>query len=523
MRHRTDAFLKGKNDPGFLSRPTIHLFVHCLGAVVTLFALGTILQGQNSIQQKEAPPKLIGVRPTATPAGTVIGLDGYRLGAGTVEGLYVTFTQEGRRFDVQGGGSSYSLNDLQEGLQSLAVLVPHELQPGPCQVLVEYHGMRSGPLGIRILPPATPPILRRYTPTWVQPGDTLELWGSGFSKSDEMELTDASGRKRSLKAYDSSEASCEIAVLPEDLPIGMANVRVIEHRSGTNRRSNALRLRIKQGAVPLDIWGDWLVPVAPGQWMDFVVGNSKVISSMERIDVWFQQGQRRFVVAIREVKEWRVQVPPNLMPGTVKIRNRTWVSGEASPWSSSVDYRLLKEPAPPCIYSVEIVPIKAEVATRQQVSDILVSSIDANEYPMVHLPQAYWDGTFVGEVRFWRGGQPSPWVSGFNLSVAHSDGMVRIPELIKQIPIGRETPKTIDVYPSEMLVFRASAVPVLSMNQFEVLLESQGRVISLQASSFVDQRSFKVKLPDAPGEWQVTMHSIGENVYTKMPFAIRIK
>ena len=47
---------------------------------------------------------------------------------------------------------------------------------------------------------------------------------------------------------------------------------------------------IHHGPTPLEIYSDWLYSVAPGQWLDLVMGSDDPLKNAERVEVSFEQG-----------------------------------------------------------------------------------------------------------------------------------------------------------------------------------------------------------------------------------------
>jgi len=88
-------------------------------------------------------------------------------------------------------------------------------------------------------------------------------------------LTDGQGEAHHFEGGHTSDADTLAFTLPKDLPAGEATIRVIERRSGGNLSSNSLSLMIVHGPTPLYLHSDWLMSVAPGQWLDLVVGSTE--------------------------------------------------------------------------------------------------------------------------------------------------------------------------------------------------------------------------------------------------------
>ena len=143
-------------------------------------------------------------------------------------------------------------------------------------------------------------------------------------------LTDSQGKTYHFEGGHTSGANTAAFTLPKDLPVGEATFRVIERRSGATLGSNSLSLILIHGPTPLYLHSDWLMSVAPGQWLDLVVGSMEPLKSAERVDVMFQQKEQTVIVPTRGPTEngLRVRVPESLAPGRVIIQTRTIVSGD---------------------------------------------------------------------------------------------------------------------------------------------------------------------------------------------------
>ena len=128
------------------------------------------------------------------------------------------------------------------------------------------------------------------------------------------------------------------------------------------------------------------MPVAPGQWLDLVVTSEMPSKDAERVEVAFRQKNQLLILPLEDPKKLRVQVPAALFPGSVEIQTRTWVAGEASPWSAPVDFRLLDKPAASKVNSLKIRAVRAEAAFKQADRIVAISSVADADYPRVRVP-----------------------------------------------------------------------------------------------------------------------------------------
>jgi hypothetical protein len=477
------------------------------------------------------PPVMLRITPTAAAPQTGIKLEGYRLGANLEKGVRVLFVQGTAEYSVASHGGGYETANVKHGLQELGVHVPEALQPGPCQVMVDVEGQRSAPLTIQINVPATAPVLTAVRPHSPGPGEIVCIEGSGFSDSDEFELIDALGQTH-LVPHDlgTSDVNALAFTLPKDLLAGKAILRVIERRSGTNQVSNALSFDIVRGPAPLDIWSDWLMPVAPGQWLDLVVGSAEPLKSAERVDVLFQQKEQVVIVPTKSPKNLRVRVPESLTPGSVTLQTRTVVSGEMSAWSKPVNYSLLDKRAAAKIYSLEIQPIRAEAAFRQHGQIVAIAPVDESDYPRVRVPaEKLSNGMVEVMTRVWRGGKPSAWLwkhFGFDWPAKFlPDGTMGEVPFMERIYLGPDTPKTLIVYPGEKLILQGTFA-VESAEDLEVILQCDSHAsVVLHPIEVANPRNAKIILPDdlEDGDWDVNVLNIGDRASTMLPTKLRIQ
>ena len=483
---------------------------------------------QHSGSQTSEAPQLTRVTPAATPSSTHIKIEGFRLGANLEEGVQVIFVQGAAEYFARPNGSEYE-TDVERGLQGLNVVVPVELQPGPSQVIVEVLGQRSASLELKISVPATAPVLSGIRPLLPQPGEIIWINGTGFSASDVFELIDGLGKTHHIVNSDgTSDADCAAFALPKDFPGGETTLRVIEHRSGSNQFSNTLSFTVASGPAPLDVLSDWLMPVAPGQWLDLVVTSGMPIKNAERVEVAFRQKNQLLTLPLEDPKKLRVQVPSALSPGRVDIQTRTWVAGEASPWSSPVDFNLLDRPAAAKVYSLEIRPVRAEAAFKQADHIVAISSVADADYPRVRVPaDKLSPGMVEVMTRVWRGGKPSAWLfknTGFSWPTEFlPDGIMGEVTFMDRIYLGPHTPKELVVYPGEGLIL-GGTFPVSSVEKLQVTLECAGQLsIVLNPIALPRPGSARINLPAdlEAGDWDVTVSNDG--VAVKLPTKLRIE
>lgn len=496
---------------------------------VMLLCSSAPVHSQHPGSSPREAPQLTRITPEAAAPSTRIKLEGFRLGANLDEGVRVIFVQGTAEYSAPAQGGGFENADLERGPQALGVVVPDDLQPGSSGVIVEVEGRRSASLALKINVAATPPVLSGFRPLLPQPGETIWIDGTGFSESDDFELIDASGKTHHVgNGQGTSDADVAAFTLPSDLPGGETTLRAIEHRSGSSQVSNTLSFSVVSGPAPLDVWSDWLMPVAPGQWLDLVVTSEMPIKDAKRVEVAFRQKNQLLILPMEDPKKLRVQVPSALFPGSVEIQTRTWVAGEASAWSSPIDFRLLDKPAASKVHSLEIRPVRAEAAFKQADRIVAISAVADADYPRVRVPtDKLSPGMVQVMTRVWRGGQPSAWLFkgyGFDWpSEFLPDGTMGEVPFMDGIYFGPDTPKDLVVYPGEGLIL-GGTFPVSSAEKLQVTLECVGHLsIVLNPIALPNPKLARINLPEdlEAGDWDVIVGN--DNAAVKLPTKLRIK
>jgi len=498
---------------------------------VTLLYLLVSVRAQQLGSPPHDGPQLITVMPRVAAPDTRIEIQGYRLGANLEKGVRVIFVQGTAQYSVTPHGSGQDeIANVEGGRQTQNVVVPDKLQPGPCKVIIEVEAQRSAPFDLQISVAATAPVLAGVRPHLPQPGEMLWIEGTGFSNSDDFELTDALGRAHHFVSGGTSNANTAAFALPKNFPDGATRLRAIEHRSGSNQVSNTIEFSVVDGAAPLEVWADWLMPVAPGQWLDLVVTSAKPLKRAELVEVSFRQNDKLLIVPLEKPESLRVQVPPTLSPGSVDLQTRTWVEGEASAWSPPVTFRLLDKPAAAKVYSLEIRAVRAEAAFKQSDRIVAISSVADADYPLVRVPtDKLSPGMVYVMTRVWRGGQPSAWLFkhfGFDWPSATflSDGTMGEVPFMDRIYLGPDTPKELVVYPGEGLIL-GGTFPVASAEKLQVTLECAGRLsVVLTPIRLSDPKFVRINLPDDldAADWDVSVRNLDVPAVVKLGTKLRL-
>lgn len=477
----------------------------------------------------QLPPVVSKITPQTAAPGVAVEVEGLRLGLDTDrETLAVFFLQNGREYKAESGGSGYTEGDSTKP-QEVLVFVPEELAPGPCQVVVEVKGRRTEPYAMEVSATFEPPVLTDLQPVWVIPGEHVWVNGSGFTGKETAELTDSAGEVRRIENVGvTSDAGTVSFVLPEDVAEGVVSLRLIETRSGLGKASGALTLKVTRGVAPLQPALGFMKPVAPGQWLNLVVYGNTIYDRMTRVDVSFTQDGQTFSTTAPDLKPLRVLLPASLRAGPVELRLRAWIGEAASDWSDAYTYEVAKAPLAPVIYSVEIVPARAEAQVRQQDKIVATLPVTLDGKPRVRLPGTLKPETFEVRTRVWRGGSPGEWSEPQNYSCCDPNGPpsmpLDLPPLSQPTYVGPDAPESVTVHAGEGLLLRGD-FHTSSAAEMQVFIAQPGQRISLTPAPVPGLGGYGllVRLPRllAPGPWQLTVQEGAAQ--TELPFKLQLK
>lgn len=290
--------------------------------------------------------------PRSGSVNSVIELKGFRLGPDELESAKAFFIQNGIEIPARTGGGSSITNDRLNGPQTLEVIVPEEVVPGPAQIVAERNGLRSAPVTITITE-WTLPVIKQITPLSGPPGTTVNIACENFHIYDEVELTDGAGRV--VKKYESGgSANGTSFVVPKDFPEGVLRVRIGNRKRGRNQFTPPAEFFVTNEALPLELLPDWIKPVAPGQWIDLQALSLAPLKQAERTEVSFKQAGREIIVNAPRPLRPRVEVPAALSPGAVQVTVRTWRNRHPSTWSIPVTLQLAEKPLPPYVQAIRL-------------------------------------------------------------------------------------------------------------------------------------------------------------------------
>src|ERR1044071_1610054 len=127
--------------------------------------------------------------PRSGSVNSVIELKGFRLGPDELQSAKAFVVQNGIEIPARTGGGSSFTNNSRNGPQTLEVILPEEVVPGPAQIVAERNGLRSAPVTITITE-WTLPIIKELMPTTGLPGTFVHVECEGFHINDEIELSD---------------------------------------------------------------------------------------------------------------------------------------------------------------------------------------------------------------------------------------------------------------------------------------------------------------------------------------------
>lgn len=316
-------------------------------ALVLFVSLATTTHAQNPI-----PPSITeALEPKTASINALIELRGYRLYVENPSKTKVVFLQGGVEIPARTSGWSGWASDCGTAPQTLKVIVPEGVVEGLAQIVIEVNGVRSNPAPL-IISGWTAPEIKRVTPTTAAPGTTVVIECTGLHLDDELEITDANGDPVSFHGGGSSVGTA--FGVPEDAKEGVWTVRIGNRKYGDGRFTEPFTINISNEPLSLELTEDYLLPVAPGQWLDLQSTNSGPLKHSELTEVLFKQDGRTIVVATEKPSRPHVEVPAVLAPGEVQIQARTWRNGQSSQWSQPVSLKLLDKPIAPSIASIRL-------------------------------------------------------------------------------------------------------------------------------------------------------------------------
>jgi hypothetical protein len=421
-----------------------------------LFSSFGVDQGQEISTDRKAP-EIKGFTPGAPSMGTVLDIHGLRLGTdddfpGKIK---VHFIQGGFHRITSPTAKTTEVNNKHTPIEHLDASVPEDLMPGSCQMIVEVNGIRSDPVTIELNEWKSPEITS-FHPPFAQPGESIYFEGTGFHSSDVIELIDALGNKHRLERSHDPRARVFAFNVPQDLPDGEARLWIANRRSPASQRTDSYKLLVSRDPIPVDIRADFLMQVAPGQWIDLEVTSLNPLASADRAEVAFKRGQQVIIAPIIDHENPRVRVPPELLPGEVYLQSRTWRDEKASSWSEPALYYLLAKPTAPAIYFIQTGP-----------------------------PE--------------------------NPTYIHLDD-------------GPDRPRTFAVKPGDSVILNGMFA-VASVARLQVVIEGYGNSWPIAPVALSTPTSMKFEAPRwiQKGEWRLTVRSLEDDTYTRLPITMLVE
>ena len=297
--------------------------------------------------RKAAGPMVKSWEPKSASVDSLIYLSGYRLNPGEYDKTKAFFIQNGAELPARTGGGWSNINDVHDGPQTLLVIVPDGLVPGPAQIVVEFEGRRSGPAAITITEWKLP-VIESLSPSTGAAGTLVRIEGEGFHANDEIEVSDADGKPLNVIA------NGQVFGVPKNAPDGIINVRIGNRKYAEGHFTKPLTFTVTSEPLTVELLTDESRSVAPGQWLDLQISNLKPLERSERTEVLFKQAGRTIVVDTSKPYRTHVEVPSALSPGEVQLQLRTWREGRSSPWSEPKSFELADKPTAPLIDTLKV-------------------------------------------------------------------------------------------------------------------------------------------------------------------------
>jgi hypothetical protein len=296
-------------------------------------------------------PIVEGWYPKTGSINSIIELQGYRLYPGVLDKTKAFFIQNGVELPASTGGGSSITNDQHNGAQSLEVIVPEEVVPGPAQIVVEVDGHRSIPATITITEWKLP-IINRVSPNRGAPGTFVNIECEGFHINDEIEITDAEGN---LVRHDSGGSSNGTGFrVSKNAAEGTIMIRIGNKKYGKGQYTRPVAFTVTNDPLPFELMTSFMKSVAPGQWLDLQVSNDGPLKHSELTEVAFKQAGRSIIVAASKPFRPHVPVPSVLSAGEVQLQGRTWRGGRPSEWSEPAVFKLADKPLAPSVAAIRV-------------------------------------------------------------------------------------------------------------------------------------------------------------------------
>lgn len=297
--------------------------------------------------RKDAGPVVESWAPKTASVDSVIYLSGYRLYPENWTKAKAFFIQKGVEFPARSNGGWRTTNNERNLPHTLMLIVPEELVPGPAQIVVESEGRRTKPETITISEWKLP-VIERLDPSSGAPGTLVRIEGDGFHVNDEIQVTDSHGYPIDVTL------SGQAFGIPKSISEGTLTVRIGNSKYGKGQFTAPVTFTVTNAPLSVELHTDDSIPVAPGQWLDLQISNSKPLERSELTEVVFKQAEQTIVVTAPKPFRPHVEVPSALSPGEVQLQLRTWRDGRPSQWSEPASLELTDKPIAPLIDSIRL-------------------------------------------------------------------------------------------------------------------------------------------------------------------------
>jgi hypothetical protein len=108
-------------------------------------------------------------------------------------------------------------------------------------------------------------------------------------------------------------ASGQAFGIPEDAAEGILMCGLVTPNTGRTIH-RACYVHVTNAPLPVELLTKDTIPVAPGQWLDLQISNSKPLERSARTEVVFKQGEQTIVVTTPKPFRPHVEVPRVLSP-----------------------------------------------------------------------------------------------------------------------------------------------------------------------------------------------------------------
>ncbi len=488
------------------------------------------------IQEKTLiSPQITDVVPKETTPETYIKISGYKLGG--IDKSEVIFSQGAENFITSATGASWEGDDYADALLHWSIKVPKELTVGDCQITVKYEGRQSSPFTVKISSVIKPPEIKSLTPAKARTGEYVSIDGDGFSETNKIEIVDAEGRIHILNFFGIANTGALGFTVSDEIADGDAVVKILETRNGFNEPGNSLSLRVKHGAVPLNLDGDDAVSLAAGQWYAPIFWGNKPLIGATKVEFLLRQGKQEQNSFVSNFKKIRFQIPMSFEPGKMEVQTRTWINDDISEWSQPIIMEVAEKPRVPIIQSLEIIPAKAEAMFKQNGKVVSVLPMYLGVLPRAPIPKEVKDGSLEIFLRFYDKGKFTEWkqYAKYDSFSRNSKTFYFRPEygedsqfefnaFYERFYIESDSPEFFEISRGQNLRINGEYF-VGSTKDLQVVLESADQTVFLKPTAQEFEGMMLIKIPGnlLAGDWKFSVVNKDENIAATARVKLRIK